>query len=666
MFKKLHIKMIFTFTLLILISLSTLSLMNYTQVSKQVNDEVRANAQGQAIELKSLIDLYLNQYSLAINQFSQDHTLLQFVQATDSNEKRLAWNNLQSNFAYYLELNPKIQTIYIGDERKNMDLVPHVDLTNFDPTGRPWYIAASQSPNDVIWTEPYIDEATKEYVITAAKAIRNSSTNQVIGVVGIDISLEELESLVSSINVSNNGYPFLLDQSGRALVHPTMRGEDLSELAFIEELYNSGESGRIEYRYEHADRVLIFDSLQTTGWKVGTIYDDKDLKATANSLRNTNLLVSSIIIIISIVIIYFISINISRPISKLTSEIAKIASGDLTVTFKTKSKDEVGQLTNSLNTMVTNINYLIESVRNSSHTIGKSSENLSAISEETTASNEEVGRAVAEIAHGATGVASTCDDTNQRTSELSLLIENVTKQIESIKVLSINSEQENEKGMKEVENLKNAANESSEVLTSVESVIHKLSSKINEVEKIMSVISSISEQTNLLALNASIEAARAGEHGKGFAVVANEVRKLADESNKATDDVRNTLLTIQNEAQQAVQEMATTKSISNKQNTSVASTEKAFYAISDVTFKMIESIDHITSDINEMNSFKEEVVASIQQISSMIEESAATSEEVSASVDEQITAIQTVAEQAQHLRQSSEDLETLIQKFKLK
>ncbi|UTW69577.1 hypothetical protein KHA80_23080 [Anaerobacillus sp. HL2] len=148
-------------------------------------------------------------------------------------------------------------------------------------------------------------------------------------------------------------------------------------------------------------------------------------------------------------------------------------------------------------------------MKNSSHSIGNSAENLSAISEETTASNEEVARAVAEIADGTSKVASTCDDTNQRTTE-SHLIENLTEQVASIKQLSDDSESENKKGIKEVEQLRLAAKESSEIILSVESVVHNLSSKINEIEKIMNVISGISEQTNLLALNASIEAARAG------------------------------------------------------------------------------------------------------------------------------------------------------------
>ncbi|UTW69576.1 cache domain-containing protein [Anaerobacillus sp. HL2] len=150
-----------------------------------------------------------------------------------------------------------------------MNLLPHVELTGFDPTVRPWYIAAEKAPTKVIWTEPYIDEATNEYVITAAKAIEHRTTNEMIGVVGIDISLVDMEALISEVNVSHNGYSFLLDQSGRA-DYPTMRGEDLSELPFIKEMYSKFDNkGIIDYHFENKDRVLIFDSLKTTEGRDG-------------------------------------------------------------------------------------------------------------------------------------------------------------------------------------------------------------------------------------------------------------------------------------------------------------------------------------------------------------------------------------------------------------
>ncbi|WP_246938518.1 methyl-accepting chemotaxis protein [Bacillus pinisoli] len=191
--------------------------------------------------------------------------------------------------------------------------------------------------------------------------------------------------------------------------------------------------------------------------------------------------------------------------------------------------------------MVTNLKQLIGKVNQSVNSITGTSQNLSEVAEETTASSEEIGKAIGEISRGAVQQASDADETFNATVELAEQIQLLSEQTKSMSVASTQVVSSNEMGISSVTTLKEKSVETETSVEQAKDVIETLSQRVQEIQVIIGTINPISEQTNLLALNASIEAARAGEHGKGFAVVASEVRSLAEETKKATEEVRQTL-----------------------------------------------------------------------------------------------------------------------------
>jgi methyl-accepting chemotaxis protein len=247
--------------------------------------------------------------------------------------------------------------------------------------------------------------------------------------------------------------------------------------------------------------------------------------------------------------------------------------------------------------------------------------------------------------------------------ELSDKIDQLNMQAGTLMELSEGSERASRAGYSQVQDLKDTAKESSLVIGSVESVIHLLNDKINNIEKVIYAINEISEQTNLLALNASIEAARAGEHGKGFAVVAEEVRKLAEQSSAATGEVKETILDIQQESARAIKEMGRTKDIAASQELAVLDTENAFNSITDAISRMVQTIENITNDSALMNQYKDEVVGSIQSMAAGSQQSAAACEEINASSDQQLEALKNIAASAETLKDASNELSYIIQKF---
>ncbi|WP_197468109.1 methyl-accepting chemotaxis protein [Fictibacillus phosphorivorans] len=668
MFKRIQTKIMLSVSILVAVALLSASLFSYLQTKQQLEIKSSEQATGLADEVKASTEIYLNSYGNTIDRYSRDSRLITYLKTVKTNEAKglnEAWPIVDEDFNHFLKLNENAAVLYVGAETKQFKTTPVLELPDgFDPTGRPWYQTAKQSPDQVMWTEPYEDASSGEYVVTVAKPVLDPETDEVLGVVGLDLSLAGLSSMINKTKVSYGGYPVLLDPKGMALVHPTQQGKDLSKEVFVKEM-NKREKGSVSYTYQKSDREVYYTTIADTKWKLGFVYEKKKLLKDAQELFNMILIFTSIAVIVALAVTYFMAKSISNPIRKLQEQVQLVAEGDLTVSVEAKSKDEVGTLTHHFNAMVENMRGLITSVSQSVVTVNESTSNLSAVSEETIAASEEVSRAVSEIASGATTQAEDADETNRRTMDLSSQIEKVNEQAEEMTRLSALAEAANQKGISQMDVLREKTSESNEVLQNIESVISGLASKVEEIEQVIQSITEISEQTNLLALNASIEAARAGESGRGFAVVADEVRKLAEQSAVAADKVRKTISGIGAESVRAVKEMEQTKQISRDQSLTVTDTEFAFKEIADTMNEMVRSIQQITSEVEIINNYKEEVVASIQSIAAVAEQSAAASEEVSASTEEQVRALATVSQSAEELNDASQALTDMIKYFKI-
>ncbi|WP_420837705.1 methyl-accepting chemotaxis protein [Bacillus mesophilum] len=308
---------------------------------------------------------------------------------------------------------------------------------------------------------------------------------------------------------------------------------------------------------------------------------------------------------------------------------------------------------------------LLTVVESSVNDVKLSAENLSAVSEETNASSEQVAAAINEIANGAAQAAEDGENANRMSSKLSTQINDITSQTMEMTKLAEQADTVNSAGINQMTELKNSFVTSKEFMGATENVIHELESKIKMIENVMTTITDISSQTNLLALNASIEAARAGEHGKGFAVVADEVRKLAEQSVKATDEVKQTIMDIQQGSLLAVDSMNRTKDNFFQQSNAVQETEGSFREISELVNKMKESIFYIYREVDQVSSSKEDVLNSIHNMAAMAQQSAASCEQVSASTDEQVLALQSVSKSAEQLTELSNDLQIAVNKFEL-
>lgn len=372
-----------------------------------------------------------------------------------------------------------------------------------------------------------------------------------------------------------------------------------------------------------------------------------------------------IMIVLASVVIYFYTSQMKKRLTKLTAALELAGEGDFTNNIQDNAGDELSLLSNSYNKMADNLKSMINELILSSERLASSSEELTASAEETSKATETITESIQQVADGA-------DQSTTSVQESSFAIEEVSKGIQSIADnaviitdMSKNSTEKAKEGSFFVDKTVNQIHEINRSVAISGKVMKNLDKRSQEIEEITKVITDIANQTNLLALNAAIEAARAGEHGKGFAVVADEVRKLAEQSQKSSSQISLLIKTIQEDMTQSNQSM-------EKVNTDVKAGLEVVNQTKDNFQEIYQFMEKMTELTDDMAATSEQISASTQQVSSTVsgiitisENTSMHSHNVAASAEEQLASMEEITASASDLSNLAENLQELISRFKV-
>ncbi|MFZ7131595.1 MAG: methyl-accepting chemotaxis protein [Eubacteriales bacterium] len=370
-------------------------------------------------------------------------------------------------------------------------------------------------------------------------------------------------------------------------------------------------------------------------------------------------------ILILFVIIYFnifFNKTIKSPIDNLKEHLNILAQGNFCRSVDenySARKDEFGEMMRSLEDTQQSLKNIIGQMKKDFKSIYKESENLSAVSEGIADASENVVFSIQQVAKANDMQVQDLNEIVKGIEDFGNSLDDMVVHIKHISDGAVKIDEMATYSNNDISTLLNSSEEGKVMIGEFEQKIKGLMETMKKINDITKLIKSISDQTNLLALNAAIEASRAGEAGKGFTVVADEIRKLAEESNKSSDDINRLIQGITHESEDMIDTSGNLITNSNNQMNIIQKTSQSYHVIMDAINNIIPKTKDIYDNARAIEVEKDKITHKIQEISTVAEQVSASSQEITASSQEVSASNEEITTTAQNL---TEIIEQLVQK----
>lgn len=519
--------------------------------------------------------------------------------------------------------------------------------------------------------------------ITPGKAqtiISNPSRNNP----GVTTMQKQMDKILKDNPLIHNLYLVTLD--GEKLTIPTMSsvmltkdfsygsqysgGKAFDDAALIAVKNNKRTTTDIYKSESDNEKVTGFAPITDMSGKVialyGVDFDVTQINKKINAEVTRIWILALVILGISSIAMYLLISMLIRPLNKIKDLTANIANGDLSQNdIFVKSKDEIGALAESINTMTASLRNVVSQVQTSSKEVTSETLALSNVAASSVDAIRELTAANQQAAASTQEQNANIEEMQATLEEINAGIEEINASAQQASYIAKNSTVTSKEGTVRIDEMLAGLELVEDNTNQLADIIITLEKQSDKITQFVKIINTISDQTNLLALNAAIEAARAGDHGKGFAVVANEVRKLAEESAKSAS----TIITIVNEnvnsTRDAVDYISKTREAVQYNKDLSTNAKNTLHEIFETTLEIEDNSNNIASAIEQQVIAIEQITNSLDTVSQASQQIAAGTSQTDQSTQEQLRIAENVNETTKMLQQTAMELEKLTGNFKL-
>lgn len=569
---------------------------------------------------------------------------------------------------------PGIQSAYTGYEDKScadsQGVTEKEKPAGYDPRTREWYKTALRT-SEVDYTEIYESTAKQLSAGVVKKIVRDGKA---IGVAGIGIDIQPIHQLAKEFTIGKTGYAAILDEKGNFVYHPNFGLKDnilKVENGAIAEYGRSlmkrtttVQTGSIS----GVEMLLASSPIGDTGWTFAVFVPKAEMLEQVYALGMHSLVSGGVGLVLLGSIILLITLQIVRRIKGVEDMAEKVAQGDLTVDTQNTNGiagDEIDNLKHSFIRMTVNLRNLIAHVHSSAGKVTTSAEQFSESSRQSAEAASTMAAAISTVTQGSEAQVHALDQVSTVVAEMSANMEELATTANSMAKVAEKATLATDAGQQAIGNAAKQMDSMVKAASEAKAASGELKDSSKQIGEIVQLISSIAGQTNLLALNAAIEAARAGEQGKGFAVVAEEVRKLAEQSERAAQQITGLIQKNHHNINNVVESIETAIANVDQGVTVVGAAGVEFQQIAYFVKEVVSQVRSISGSLAQLAAGSQQIVASVNEVEKTCQEATGELQTVSAAVQEQSAFTEEIASACTMLSRLAEQLKAQVSIFRI-